>query len=222
MRRRLTYANVVATLALVFAMSGGALAANHYLINSTKQINPKVLKKLTGTPGRAGGTGASGVAGPVGPTGKEGPAGKEGKEGKDGKEGKEGKEGAPGQSALSPLPSGQSVSGDYGIYTPNSKTTGFLNTSVTFPIALSAPIPQSNAIYTLTSVPVTHCSGPGHADPGFLCIYSGNRGRVSTPPLVLNFEGGPDEGAGRFGFDLQWSITGEEAFDVGTYTVTAP
>ena len=51
MRRRLSYANVTATLALVFAMSGGALAANHYLITSTKQINPKVLKKLTGKTG---------------------------------------------------------------------------------------------------------------------------------------------------------------------------
>ena len=30
MRKRLSYANVTATLALVFAMSGGALAANHY------------------------------------------------------------------------------------------------------------------------------------------------------------------------------------------------
>jgi cytoskeletal protein RodZ len=47
MRRRLNYANVTATLALFFAMSGGALAAKHYLINSTKQINPKVLKALT-------------------------------------------------------------------------------------------------------------------------------------------------------------------------------
>lgn len=46
MRHRLSYANVAATLALVFSMSGGALAATHYLINSTKQINPKVLKKL--------------------------------------------------------------------------------------------------------------------------------------------------------------------------------
>jgi hypothetical protein len=44
--RRLSYANVTATLALVFSMSGGALAANHYLINSTKQINPRVLKAL--------------------------------------------------------------------------------------------------------------------------------------------------------------------------------
>jgi hypothetical protein len=31
MRRHLSYANVVATLALVFAMTGGAFAASHYL-----------------------------------------------------------------------------------------------------------------------------------------------------------------------------------------------
>jgi hypothetical protein len=28
------------TIALVFAMSGGAYAANHFLITSTKQISP--------------------------------------------------------------------------------------------------------------------------------------------------------------------------------------
>jgi hypothetical protein len=88
--KRFTYANVVATLALVFAMSGGAIAANHYLITSTKQISPKVIKKLTGKAGPAG------KQGPAGPQGKEGPAGKEGLAGKDGKDGKEGKEGAPG------------------------------------------------------------------------------------------------------------------------------
>jgi hypothetical protein len=47
LRRHLSYANVTATLALVFAMSGGALAAKHYLLTSTKQISPKVLKQLT-------------------------------------------------------------------------------------------------------------------------------------------------------------------------------
>jgi hypothetical protein len=50
-QKRITYANVAATLALVFSMSGGALAATHYLINSTKQISPKVLKKLKGPRG---------------------------------------------------------------------------------------------------------------------------------------------------------------------------
>jgi hypothetical protein len=45
-RRHVTYADVAATLALVFAMSGGALAAKHYLLTSTKQIKPSVLKQF--------------------------------------------------------------------------------------------------------------------------------------------------------------------------------
>ena len=75
MRKRITYANVTATLALVFAMSGGAMAANHYLINSTKQISPKVLKKLKGATGKAGATGAPGAPGTPGAAGKEGKTG---------------------------------------------------------------------------------------------------------------------------------------------------
>jgi hypothetical protein len=72
MRRHLNYANVTATLALVFAMSGGALAAHHYLIVSTKQIKPSVLKSLKGNTGK---TGPGGPAGPAGPGGSAGPAG---------------------------------------------------------------------------------------------------------------------------------------------------
>lgn len=49
LRRKLSYANVTATLALLFAMSGGALAAKHYLLNSTSQVNPRVLHSLETT-----------------------------------------------------------------------------------------------------------------------------------------------------------------------------
>jgi len=103
--RTITYANVTATLALVLAMSGGALAASHYLINSTSQLNPKVIKALkgaagvagsqgpTGPPGKEGLAGKEGKGGAEGQAGKQGPEGKEGKEGKAGTEGKEGKEG---------------------------------------------------------------------------------------------------------------------------------
>jgi hypothetical protein len=72
MRRRLTYANVAATLALVFSMSGGALAARHYLITTTKQIKPSVLKKLRGKAGAAGPQGPQGAAGATGATGPAG------------------------------------------------------------------------------------------------------------------------------------------------------
>jgi hypothetical protein len=79
MRKRITYANVAATLALVFSMTGGALAAKHYLINSTRQINPKVLKHLHGKPGPRGTQGAQGtqgIQGAAGPTGPEGQSGR--------------------------------------------------------------------------------------------------------------------------------------------------
>jgi hypothetical protein len=75
MRKRLSYANVAATLALVFSMTGGALAANHYLISSTKQIKPSVLAKLKGNAGARGAQGGQGGQGPQGAQGPAGPAG---------------------------------------------------------------------------------------------------------------------------------------------------
>jgi hypothetical protein len=69
------------------------MAAKHYLINSTGQINPKVVKALKGDKGA---TGPAGLQGKEGPADKaaEGPAGKEGPPGKDGVAGKNGAPGA--------------------------------------------------------------------------------------------------------------------------------
>jgi hypothetical protein len=78
LRRHLNYANVVATMALVFAMSGGALAASHYLITKSSQIKPSVLKKLKGNIGHTGATGATGAQGPVGKEGQPGSPGASG------------------------------------------------------------------------------------------------------------------------------------------------
>ena len=89
-RRRVTFANVAMTLALVFAMSGGAYAAGKYLITSTKQISPKVLKSLQGKTGKAGANGVQGPAGPAGPGGPQGPAGPIGTAGSAGAKGENG------------------------------------------------------------------------------------------------------------------------------------
>jgi len=71
-RKRVAFTNVALTLALVFAMTGGAYAAKKILITSTKQISPSVLKQLQGKAGPAGAPGAPGQQGPAGPSGAPG------------------------------------------------------------------------------------------------------------------------------------------------------
>jgi hypothetical protein len=97
-RRHLTYSNLAATLAVFFAMSGGAYAASRYLITSTKQIKPSVLSslKVKGKTGPAGANGAPGAQGPQGPAGTSGT----GTPGAEGPKGAEGKAGANGESVV--------------------------------------------------------------------------------------------------------------------------
>ncbi len=89
-RRRFSYANVAMTLALVFAMSGGAYAASKIVITSTKQISPKVLKSLKGANGKAGPAGPAGPAGAPGAKGETGAAGTNGTNGATGSNGSNG------------------------------------------------------------------------------------------------------------------------------------
>jgi hypothetical protein len=89
-KKRFSYANVGVTLALVFAMSGGAFAAGHYVITSTKQIKPSVLKQLQGKAGTVGPAGAAGAAGPAGPAGPVGAKGADGTNGSNGAPGTNG------------------------------------------------------------------------------------------------------------------------------------
>jgi hypothetical protein len=49
--RKPSPAIIVALVALVIALGGTAIAASHYIITSTSQIKPSVLKELLGRPG---------------------------------------------------------------------------------------------------------------------------------------------------------------------------
>jgi hypothetical protein len=102
LRRHLTYANVVASLALFLALGGAAFAATQLPRNSvgTGQLKPeavtagKIAKKTrnqlkgdrgaTGPQGPTGKTGAKGAAGAKGATGAKGDTGPRGLTGADG------------------------------------------------------------------------------------------------------------------------------------------
>lgn len=249
-RKRVTYANVAMTLALVFAMSGGAYAAGKYLITSTKQISPKVLKALAGKPGKTGAAGPAGLAGPVGAAGAQGPAGPLGPVGPTGKEGPQGKQGESGQNGTTgfteTLPKGKTLKGAWVIdaNAPGSGFEGSASTAISFGIPLaSAPEPVYVRAPTLEEeekhefpAPPAGCTGnveePG-AEPGRLCVFASfeTNNHHGTPficsdvePVVKCLFRGPgvQNTADRSGADLD--VLAESAGLIalsGTWAVTA-
>ena len=89
-RMHVSPATVIASLALVFAMTGGAYAAGRYVITSPKQIKPSVLKSLQGKAGPAGKSGVNGTNGAAGPQGAAGAQGPQGPKGETGTAGTDG------------------------------------------------------------------------------------------------------------------------------------
>jgi Collagen triple helix repeat (20 copies) len=158
-RFRPNTSTVIAMLALVFAMSGGAYAATKYLITSTKQISPSVLRSLRGASGKpgpvgpagaagvgsAGPAGAAGAAGAAGSPGAQGEKGAQGERGLRGEKGAKGTEGSP-WTAGGTLPVGASETGTWvmgeipGGAAPGTLGLTRLSASLSFSIPLAKPI----------------------------------------------------------------------------------
>jgi hypothetical protein len=249
-RRRVSFANVAMTVALVFAMSGGAFAAGKLLITSTKQISPKVLKSLQGKPGKAGANGAQGPVGPAGPVGPQGPAGTgvagapgvKGETGSDGKEGKAGKEGKPGLpgspwTAGGTLPSGKTETGTWA-FGPLDKGQQAFVAVASFPIPLAAPLGQGHAHYISPAGKEINLNeeevdpsiagaclgkaGEPKASLGNLCIYAVElKNSVSGSAEIIDPVLGGVAQAGETGALDAFALQGEGAQGSGTWAVTA-
>jgi Collagen triple helix repeat (20 copies) len=235
--RRISFAHVAMTIAVVFAMTGGAYAATKIVITSIKQISPKVVKQLTGKTGPAGPAGRAGATGPAGAPGATGPVGATGSTGPAGSTGgtgTAGKEGSP-WTAGGTLPSGKTETGVWGL----AAQPGFIAKSVEFayaPISFAIPLKASLAegkVHILLpgekgaggkTCPTTSSVSQPEAEPGNLCIFERegvfNLGGIGTYAPGTGEETGE---VGPTGVLVQMTPTtkGEAIGVSGTWAVTA-
>jgi hypothetical protein len=98
----------------------------------------------------------------------------------------------------------------------SSGAGGWVGAGITYPRPLATPIQDSHVI-GVEGGPVTHCAGPGHADPGYLCLYDEVHSGVGTGYGYSTGFSSPSVGV-----VLYWPVTGNAPYSGGEYTVTAP
>ena|SRR5437016_8279849 len=126
------------------------------------------------------------------------------------------------------LPSGMTEVGEWGFGTFSAGDTdaGSEGQPVfTFSVPLAHALNSNHVVY-VTGSSATHCSGAGHAAPGYLCVYQQNIFAATTPDSTAIFDPGIQDGpngAGAYGWAINLSSTLAGPWIVsGTYAVTAP
>jgi len=221
-RRHMSYANVMATLALFIALGGGAYAATTLPHNSvgTRQlrkgavtftkIRASTRRRLKGNRGAAGRQGSQGPRGP---------------------------RGSAGTSLLgASVPSGKTITGAWGgrYIAPQLAFNNSYLISVSFPLRAPAPLDDANvnvAPNTVAGDPDPSCTGSADAPtapPGKVCIYIGSSNNALVTGFSLIAPGsGTSRDGDEFGFIvriLDDGTVGNTATTSaeGTWAYTAP
>jgi hypothetical protein len=188
---------VVAVLALIFAMTGGAFAmsgggspskpvasvgsgarANRIVIAAKSKAKPKAKIGPRGPAGPAGKNGAAGPAGSAGPPGPQGPQGSagvngvNGEKGIQGEKGETGPQGTPGTTGyVKTLPPKATETGTWGF---SAHAEGFQIEHFDFSIPLKEPLEAADAHLILPNGEEEN--GSGHPGPQTAC-----KGSVAEP-----------------------------------------
>jgi hypothetical protein len=206
---KLTYANVMATIAVFIALGGASYAAIKLPKNS---VGTEQLKKGAVTETKLSKATRATLAGDADPHGNEGPRGPEGTPGKN-------------VTAIAPLPSKATETGVFAA--AGGSETAVAGQLMTAVVQFVQPLPMpldSHHVVTLkeSESSADHCPGVGQAAPGFFCAYVGYELGVS---FFSPFEN-PATGANGTGVDganafIKTTAQGTGALG-GTWAVTAP
>jgi hypothetical protein len=224
LRNRFGIPGVIAVIALVFAMFGGAYAAQQSGRNNKKAAGLNVTQKKE-VKKIAKGFQGTGPAGPQGPKGDGGSAGAQGSkgdtgaQGPQGLQGKEGKQGSP-WTAGGVLPEGATETGAWGFFHTAAGADGAA-ANISFAIPLAQELDEAHVhLFSDANFGAT-CTGSTAAPTapsGELCIYGTQNGisllgiqkpeagtagaRVAGTVLVAGFTGGLAIANGT------WAVTG--------------
>jgi hypothetical protein len=183
LRRRLTYGNVMSSIAVFLVLAGGTAFAASQL--GKESVGTKQLKKEAVSLAKINAAAKTSLKGATGPAG---PAGSPGAKGDKGDRGEKGERGEPGP-AVQILPSGQT---ETGVWAASAGTGELAMTSISFFPKLQQPVAKANEIYLPESTTSTaQCPGQGKAQAGFLCVYAGFENSLSFVEFLT-----PGTGAG--------------------------
>jgi Collagen triple helix repeat (20 copies) len=247
LRNRFGIPGVIAVIALVFAMLGGAYAANN---SGDSKATASAKRGKPGKPGKRGPTGPTGPQGPAGAKGDKGDNGSNGTNGSAGAVGPTGPTGAKGATGAtgatgptgptgvtgptgSPwvpdgtLPVGATETGSWFTTTATEFAPGFFvgKDAVSLPIPLAAAIPSNFTIVKKEETPPEACddgsgapAGPEHPEAD-----SGNFcvfiAKGSPMEAFVAQSGGTSFGASTAGAVLSFLSTAKEEL-WGTFAVT--
>jgi hypothetical protein len=239
---------VIAVVALVAALAGGAYAASGALTGKQKKEVTNIAKKYAGAKGDAGAQGPAGANGKDGSNGSNGSNGAPGKslvaaeftgahagcaESRGGSEfevegssakvyacnGKAGKEGSP-WTAGGTLPGGATETGTWG----GSAASGGV---ALLPIALAIPLTEDpEAILVKPSETKAGCpgldsEGTPSAEPGKLCVYASTYLGTTEEAAFLDPSAQFAPGAAPSGAIFSYGCATAQCLTYGTWAVTA-
>lgn len=234
---------VVAVMALVLALAGGAFAASGALTSKQKKEVKTIAKQYAGKPGAtgpagpagpAGGPGPAGAKGDTGAVGPEGPPGPKGDKGDKGDKGLKGDQGPAGptcseETGFCELPEGATMTGGWTI---PGRTPGAWDVQISFPFVFNPGLQVADVIVVKqgeTGVP--GCPGSAaapEADAGKLCVYTefeAKHENEETEEFEPNqfIAGIAPLGGGKYGVELFVATEGPQPGNMhGTWAVTAP
>lgn len=227
LRSRLTYSNVMASIAVFISVAGGTAYAATTLITGKQIKNESItgadvkngslgsgefdataLAKLKGPQGDRGLTGSTGLTGASGPAGAAGPAGTVGAKGD------------AGRSALTQLASGEKIVGGFDIDAEAPTVDSDFRTFIAFPI----PAP---AIPTVGVAPSdATCTGTVDlptAPAGKVCVYVSAARAGSSVDAFPGRTESVGAAAARRGFILSLQVASPgDGWALGSWAYTAP